>query len=280
MSESSQATDSRTDTTGRYLYCLVNTDDTSVDGRSEVDATGIGGNPVSVLVADGQSVGAVAHTKMEPYDSTNLTKLRDWLLAHQQVVEAAGDRFGTPLPVRFDTVIQGDDETVRAWLARNGNSIAEAFDRVAGRWEYRATLSWDSTRFEAEQRAADTQLAEIDRRLTEAGPGKRFLLKKRYNKRLRELIRQRREALRDRLVARLSENAARVTERPLRSEAAASLDVELDSEAVAQVAVLAARADESDLGANLEELAEATGVDVRFTGPWPPYTFAPTIEED
>lgn len=280
MSETEQSAPSRTASTGRYLYCLVDASDDSVADRTGLEATGIGGNPVSVLTADERSVGAVVHTKEEPYDSTDLAELRDWLLAHQQVVEAAGDRFGTPLPVRFDTVIQGDDGTVREWLARNSASIVEAFDSVAGRWEYRATLSWDSTRFEAEQRAADPTLAEVDRELAQARDGKRFLLQKRYDKRLRELTRQRRKTLQERLVDRLSESAARVTERPLRSEAAASLDVEPDSDAVAQVAVLAALSEESTLGDALEEMTDVPGVDVRFTGPWPPYTFAPAIEED
>lgn len=266
--------------TGRYLYCLVDFDDGECDDPAAVDVAGIEDEPVSVVAAERTAVGAVVHAQADPFDSTDLTKLRDWLLAHQTVVDAAGDRFGTPLPVRFDTVIEGDDATVAAWLDRNADQIADAFDELAGCWEYRATLSWDSTEFEAEQRATDTELADIDRRLGQAGAGKRFLLEKQYDQRLRELTRQRRATLKETLVDQLEEASRQLTERPIQSEAAASLGVELNADAVAQVALLAPPDRESALGAELDEIADISGVDVRFTGPWPPYTFAPQITDD
>lgn len=265
--------------TGRYLYCFVDLDDTNHDAGG-LDATGIDGEPVSVVPGSDAAVGAVVHTRDGPYDSTDLSDLREWLLAHQSVVETAGERFGTPLPVRFDTVLEGDDAAVAAWLDGNATDIRDAFDAVGGRWEYRVTLFWDSTAFEAEQRTVDSELADIDRRLDESGAGKQFLLEKRLDQRLRELVRQREAALSDRLVDRLAEESTRTEERPVRSEMADSLGVETKSDAVGQVAVLAARDREESLGAALEEFTEEPGVDVRFTGPWPPYTFAPAITDD
>jgi len=46
---------------------------------------------------------------------------------------------------------------------------------------------------------------------------------------------------------------------------------------------VAALADESAAGAlgeRLDEVAATPGVEVRYTGPWPPYTFAPALETD
>lgn len=266
--------------TGRYLYCLVAIDEGPIDGSLRLNIDGIEDEPVSIITVDDNSLGAVVHTRDGPYDSTDLTKLRDWLFSHQQVIEAAGDRFGTPLPVRFDTVLDGGDAAVTAWLGRNADAIMTAFDSLAGCWEYRVTLCWDSTDFEDEQRAADSELADIDRRLNQAGAGKRFLLQKQYDQRLRKLTQQRRESLKETLVNRLEEVTAQITERPPRSEAANSLGIELESDAITQVAVLASQDEESALGAVLDELMNIQGVDLRFTGPWPPYTFAPTIEED
>jgi hypothetical protein len=268
---------------GRYLYCLVSLDgacETGDDGSPRLDTTGIEGAPVRVVESAAAPVGAVVHPRREPFDSTDLTELRDWLLAHQRVVDAAGDRFGTPLPVRFDTVLEGDDDAVAAWLGRNADQIAAAFDDVAGCWEYRVTLSWDSTAFESEQRTTDATLSEIDSRLDQCGEGKQFLLEKQYEQRVRELVRERRAALKSGLVDRLAEESREVTERPVRSDAAASLDVELDDDAVAQVALLAPPDEESAIGSALDEVAATPGVDVRFTGPWPPYTFTTQITDD
>jgi Gas vesicle synthesis protein GvpL/GvpF. len=264
----------RTDT-GRYLYCLV-----ELDEPPTVDLTGVEGNPVSVVAAAETQVGALVHSRGEPYDSTDLTRLRDWLLAHQQVVDAAGDRFGTPLPVRFDTILDGDDSAVAAWLDRNAAQIDDAFRDISGCWEYRVTLSWDSTGFETRERATDAELSDIDSRIDQSGSGKQFLLEKQYDQRLRELTRQRRASLKETLVDSLEPDSRQLLERPVQSDAAASLGVELNNDAVGQVALLAPPERESALGSTLDEIADLPGVDVRFTGPWPPYTFAPQITDE
>ena len=44
-----------------------------------------------------------------------------------------------------------------------------------------------------------------------------------------------------------------------------------------RVAVLADDDAETTLGERLDTIVEQDGVAVRFTGPWPPYTFAPDI---
>jgi len=123
-------------------------------------------------------------------------------------------------------------------------------------------------------------LSDTDRRLGESGTGKRFLLEKQYDQRLRELTRQRRATLEETLADRLAEDSRQLTERPLQSDTAASLGVELDSDAVAQVALSAPPTAESALGSTLDELAETPGVNIRFIGPWPPYTFATQITDD
>lgn len=266
--------------TGRYLYCLVAFEERELEESTRLDVSGIDDEPVFLIPAADASIGAVVHARPEPYDSSNLTKLRDWLLAHQRVVEAVGDRFGTPLPVRFDTVLQGDDETARDWLANHVDAIDDAFDTIAGRWEYRVTLSWDSTPFETEQRRTDAKLTAIDEQLDEAGQGTNFLLQKRADQRLRDLTNQRRDELKQELIERLGTHCAQLTERPIQSDMAESLGVDLRSDAIAQVAVLAAAEAESALGHTLDEFTDIQGVDIRFTGPWPPYTFAPTITDD
>jgi hypothetical protein len=266
--------------TGRYLYCLVNLGERDGDEQAAVDLAGIEDEPVSLVTARRGALGALVHEREGPFDSTDLTKLRDWLLAHQQVVDAAGDRFGTPLPVRFDTVIEGDNDDVAAWLDGHAAQIGDALDEISGCWEYRVTLSWDSTEFEAEQQALDPELSDIQRRIEQSGEGTGFLLEKQFDQRLRELTGQRETALQETLVDRLESHSEQLTERPIQSDAAASLGIELDSDAVAQIALLATPAAESALGSTLDEITETTGVDVRFTGPWPPYTFAPQISDN
>jgi hypothetical protein len=140
-------------------------------------------------------------------------------------------------------------------------------------------LSWDSTEFEAEQRTVDPELSGIRRRIEQSGDGTGFLLEKQFDQRLRELRQERETTLKQSLVDRLDCHSEQLTERPVQSDAADSLGIDLDSDAVTQIALLAGPAAESAVGSTLDEITETPGVDVRFTGPWPPYTFAPEISE-
>ena len=46
---------------------------------------------------------------------------------------------------------------------------------------------------------------------------------------------------------------------------------------IANVSLLVADDRVQEIGAILHEVGEEPGVEVRFTGPWPPYTFATTV---
>jgi len=60
------------------------------------------------------------------------------------------------------------------------------------------------------------------------------------------------------------------------------LDIEAgqdgETKPIAPFAVLAADEGAGALGGELDEIATEAGVEVRFTGQWPPYTFAPEID--
>jgi hypothetical protein len=46
---------------------------------------------------------------------------------------------------------------------------------------------------------------------------------------------------------------------------------------IANLSLLVERDRVQEVGAVLHEVGEEEGVEVRFTGPWPPYTFAATV---
>jgi hypothetical protein len=271
---------SNMDAAGRYLYCLVDLRRVDIDGIDRFSHSGIENKPVSLITADSRGIGALVHTREEPYDSEDIKELRDWLLNHQNVVESAGREFGTPLPVRFNTIITGNNETVISWVKQHSKNIQDALDKIENHWEYRVTLSWNTSTFESNQQKAQPELAQIHSQLEQSTDGKRFLLQKQYKQRLRELCRERQAELKKELISRLSDTCSKVTERPLNSDAAAMLDVEVTADAVVQLALLAAPDNESAIGDILDDMLEIDGVGIRFTGPWPPYTFSPTIGDE
>ena len=257
---------------GRYLYCVVDTAEGDAAGgtaRREFAPEGIEGGEPYVVESDG--VGAVVQPRGEPFDSDDLQRVKRWLIAHQRVVDEAGQAFGTPLPFRFDTIHRGDDDAIREWLRAEHGTLREHLDEFAGKWEYRVTLT-AAGEFEPD----DDDLADLRARIDEAGEGEAFLLEKQYERRLRELEHERNEAIAADLRDRLEPLVAAVE--PV--EGSDVLGEGSGEDRVAGLALLADREREGDVGAELDEVAADPAVEVEFTGPWPPYSFAPELGGD
>jgi hypothetical protein len=279
--------------TGRYLYCVVSVD----DGRGDetFDRTGVDDEPVFLVVEEG--LGAVVHECEALYDAADPDVVRKWLLEHQAIIDAAGERFGTPLPFRFDTILTGDDERVREWLAEEAGTLSAHLDELAGHWEYRIEVARDDAAPD-EAFANDDRLADLADRIESADEGTAHLLETQYEQRRDELRHERRAERTRELAERLEPLAREVRE--LSPERTTTLDDE-DTTAAgserdredttaagdsregtttqARVSVLAHESAADAIGEELDAVAAEPGVEVRFTGPWPPYTFAPTFDE-
>ncbi|WP_049898781.1 gas vesicle protein GvpL [Halococcus agarilyticus] len=280
--------------TGRYLYCVVSVDETRVD--EAFDRTGVDDEPVFLVVEEG--LGAVVHECEALYDAANPDVVRKWLLEHQATIDAAGERFGTPLPFRFDTILTGGDERVREWLTEEAGTLSAHLDELAGHWEYRIEVAEDDATLD-EGLASDDQLADLADRIETAGEGTAHLLETQYEQRRDELRHERRAERTHELAERLEPLAREVRE--LSPERTTTLDDEDDTATgangdreddtaagdddresattQARVSVLAHESDTDAIGEELDAVAAEPGVEVRFTGPWPPYTFAPTFDE-
>lgn len=256
---------------GRYLYCAVQA------GDSSLAVEGIDDGEVRIVERDG--IGAVVQPVDAMFDSDNVTQVRRWLLAHQRVVDAAGEAFDTPVPFRFDTIITGDDERVREWIANHEGELHEALDSLSGRWEYRIELRWDESQAIEDIVAEDEELAELRERTDDAGEGTGYLLEKQYEQRLAGRLDERRTDLAGAFYDRIAEHVVAIETLDGQTtllDADGSDDASA-FETVVELTVLAPKESEGPIGDVLEEFAGWEGFDVRYTGPWPPYSHAPTI---
>lgn len=264
---------------GRYVYCVVRVDDGQADA---LESPGVDDEPVSVVDADG--IAAVVHDCDRVYDSADPVEIRRWLVRHQSVVDAAGEAFGTPLPFQFDTIIRGDDAVVRDWLQQERESLERALAALADHWEYRIELVRTEPIDEDQLVAADDSLAALREKIDAADRGRAHLLEKRFESRLRERRRERR----DRLARQLREHVSPHVRELHELEREPSAGIELDGEhddgtdvtTICRLTVLAHEDDEAGLGDALDEIAVRDGIEIRFTGPWPPYTFTPAFGDD
>ncbi|WP_226479403.1 gas vesicle protein GvpL [Natrinema amylolyticum] len=269
---------------GRYLYCIV-----PADEDADLEIAGVDGEPVSVVVEDG--IGAVVHACDGIYDSADLAQIRRWLVRHQTVVDEAGQAFGTPIPFQFDTILRGDDDGVREWLREESDTLERALSGLADHWEYRVEVVEVDPISDEALIERDERLRELDEQIDDSGEGTAFLLEKRFDQRLRELRAARRESLTADLEERLAAEAREVHALERSPSAKLSDDVAGgsdssddaetdDGETLCRLTLLAHEDDEEAIGSILDDVAANEGLEVRFTGPWPPYTFAPELGGD
>lgn len=266
---------------GRYLYCIVRTDEEAI-----LETTGVDGESVSVIAENG--IGAVVHACDGIYDSANLAQVRRWLVRHQTVVDEAGQAFGTPIPFQFDTILRGDDDRVREWLREESVTLEQALDGLAGHWEYRVEVVEIDPISDESLIERDERLRELDEQIVDSGEGTAFLLEKQFDQRLTELRAARRESLTADVEERLAAEAREVHALERSPSAKLSDDVAEGSgsddssddgggETLCRLTLLAHEDDEGAIGSILDDVAANEGLEVRFTGPWPPYTFAPEL---
>ncbi|ADJ15742.1 gas vesicle protein GvpL [Halalkalicoccus jeotgali] len=258
---------------GRYLYCAVRADD-----DPSISVAGIEDGEVRIVTAEG--IGAVVQPVEAMFDSDDLTEVRRWLLSHQRVVDAVGESFDTPVPFRFDTVIKGDDERVENWITENATQLEAALESLSGCWEYRIELRWDESRVREEIARDDEELAALQARIDDASEGTGYLLEKQYEQHLTERLQGRRDDLAGQLYDRVAEHA-RAVETAGNQSTLLGADGTNGSddgfETVIELSVLAPEDHEGVIGDVLEEFIDRDGFDVNYTGPWPPYSHAPTI---
>lgn len=252
---------------GRYVYCLVQTGD---EPTETLPVDGIDDESPRVIATEG--IGAIVHETDSLYDSDDPATIRHWLLAHHRVVEAATERFGTPVPFQFDVVLEGTDETVRSVLESSASEIDAAFTDVTGRREYRIELLFEP---DATIPDPEGELAALREEVETAGDGTAFLLETKLERKQQERKRERASALAADLRAAISDVTASVTRA---NSDQLGLGGEDDRETVTELAVLADHDREDELGSRLDPIADEPGVAIRFTGPWAPYSFVPDIE--
>ena len=261
---------------GRYLYCLVYLPSDEQAAAPDWSTEGIEDEPVSVVTAG--DIGAVVHSCDSLYDSDDPQTIQQWLLGHQRVVDEAGEAFGTPIPFQFDTILTGGDEALVDWLDSESERLETELSALAGHWEYRVEVTHHEDA-RAELAAADEELSRLQSKIDDADSGTAYLLEQQYDKEISERLRQHRQQQAESVADRIAPHVDALESLGTRRSTGVGIETGRDDEPepIARFAVLATDEGAEVLGEELDGIAAEPGVEVRFTGPWPPYTFAPEI---
>ena len=267
---------------GRYIYCIT-------DGRPPIEALGgrqdisLGniGLPPNVSIggiekAEGytipfRSLLAVVHNcEAKAYNSDDEDAVINRIITHQQVVDEAWKRFGTALPISFNTIIKGGAAHVRAWLKQEYESLCKKIERFRGRAEYGIQIFWDIDLIAGRVVDRDTELKELQREITSPnvsiGDGATYMYKQKFEKRLRDEIEAETEVCFKKLYNQIKAHVEDIFVEKTKTKQG-------NTQMLMNLSCLVPKDRRRYVGEELEKISSADGFSVRFTGPWPPYSF-------
>jgi len=258
--------DSASNSSGRYVYCIVKGSEPVNLGR-----IGIEGNEVYTIPYN--DLCALVHScPPEPYQSQDQEIVKGWIVTHQKVVDAAWERFGIVLPMGFDTIIRCNkvsdpEENMRRWLKEDYGNLKAKMDKVRGRAEYGVQVFWDSRVMAQKITEESLEIKKLEEEVKSKPRGLAYM----YRQKLENLLKKEMEKQADRYFKEFYERIKQYVD-DLRVDKTKKAEDE-NKLMLMNLSCLLPKGGSKRLGYELEKIDALEGFSVRFTGPWPPYSF-------
>jgi len=259
---------------GLYLYCFARP-----GAAGGVDVPGVDGSRAIAEVELGPVAAVVSRVSLEEFGdgaAERNTQNPDWIIPracrHQRVVQEVMARSGV-LPVRFGAVFSSD-ERLAELVHEKCQEISGFLDWVHGKEEWAVKGLVDPDRAGAWLRANDPALA--GQCGDTASPGARYFQEKRLRVAVQERLRGWCRCVAEEVHAQLDLVAEAARPLKLRAWGAAGKEGQL----VLHRAFLLRRESVAAFLAHVERVGldyAEQGLALGTSGPWPPYTFAPTL---
>jgi len=247
---------------GRYVYCIVNS-------GKETDFGHMGIENSFVVTLPVKDMGTIVHRcEFKLYKTEDKEKALEWLFTHQYVIDLASKEFGTVIPLAFNNIFAGDDEAVKKWLDGHYSQLKTLLERFEGKEQYEVQIFLENE-FVRKTIERNEEIQNLRKEIENKTKGAAYLLKKQQEKRL---------ALIECHVKRLY-NEIRELEDEVRLEIIDKKASEKwqDKLMILNLSCLVRKDRVQKLTTLLEEVNRSEGFAVRFTGPWPPYSFVAEI---
>lgn len=256
-------------TTGLYVYALVPAGSITT---SDVPA-GIDGAELRFVNTEG--ITAIVHeSETEPYQGPD-SDVQRWILEHSQVVDDAWQVAGTVLPMTFNVIVAPNPETnqnaeqrLEQWLAASGPTIRTHLDQLREHVELRVDISLE----EETATATHDDLVRLREEVETRPAGVQRLYRKRIEERTRQVV----DRLADDLYPKYRQRLAALAEDMVEN---ARLGKTPGSVTVLTASLLVHKDQTEAVGIELAAIRDhQPGVNIRYLGPWPPYSFSDVPE--
>jgi hypothetical protein len=255
---------------GRYLYAVINS-------GAQLCFGDIGINDQKVFTISYENIAAVVHScQAEAYKTTDNDKAKEWVLAHNYVIDYASKQFGTVLPFAFDCIIRGSDETIKNWLTRNYEKLTKELEKVENKAEYSIQFFCDQEKFQARVTNSDLELKEMKDKMDKASKGAAYLIQRQFELKMKDAVAIEISMLVNDLCSKIREH---IDILKVDKNISHVPDKYKGMKQIAEFSCLVHYDKIENLGQALDEINKLDGFAVRFTGPWAPFSFVEIKDE-
>lgn len=251
---------------GRYLYGVAR-------GKKPVQLGTVGLEGSRVYTIACKEICAIVHDcPAEPYLSSDSEVVKDWVKAHQRVLDKAKERFGSVLPFGFDTILKPGDnaqppnQVVTNWLKEDYGRLLALMERMEGKDEYAVQVSYEAAVIGRQVSERSEEIRKLQQEMAGKSAGVAYLVKQKLTRAMRdEMERVANNWFRDcysRIRQHTDDIVVETTRKPNAGEVM-----------LLNLSCLVSREKVNELGEELEKIGKMEGFSVHFSGPWPPYSF-------
>lgn len=249
----------------RYLYCVADSGAKASLGRIGLDGKEVYTIPFGDLCA------VVHFCPPEPYKSENNEEVKRWVLTHEKVVEIAWERFGTVLPAGFDTIVGGEgdvtsEENIKKWLKQEYTNLKEKMNKIRGKAEYGVQIFWNPKFIGDEIVKTNEKIKNLNQEIKSKSKGMAYMVKQK----LENLLKKEMEKKADLCFKDFYAGIKKCVDE-IKVEKTKKTDEK--RQMLMNLSCLVDKEKSKELGGGLERINAEEGFSVRFTGPWPPYSF-------
>jgi len=250
---------------GRYLYCVI-------EGREQTSFGKIGIDENEVYTVPYRDICAVVHNcPPEPYKSEDAETVKGWVTKHNDVVDYASRRSCSVLPLGFDTIIKGSDSlsadgNLKKWLEEDYEKLQDKLVRFRDKVEVGVQIFWDPKIMAQQVTDTSEEIRLLKEEMKTKPKGMAYFYEQKLQGALKKKMEKKADEYFKDFYERIKKHAC-----DIRVEKAKR---EKNMQMLMNLSVLIENDKLETLGRELGEIKETQGFSVRFTGPWPPYTFA------
>ncbi len=249
----------------RYLYCIA-------DGGRKVDFGEIGIESNMVYTIPYKDLCAVVHNcPSEPYKSEDNERVKSWIITHENVIETAWPKFGTVLPFGFDTILSGDGDVnakknIKEWLKEDYKRLRQKLDKFRGKAEFGVQIFWIPEKIAEHLPERNKEIEKLKSEINAKSGGFAYM----YRQKLEILVRKQMEMEAKKYFTDFYKQIKRNVDE-IKVEKTKKSDE--GRQMLMNLSCLLLNDKNKFLGEELEKIDKRKEFFVRFTGPWPPYSF-------